>query len=255
MKIIFQEEENGQLCVQVNPVTGRIYGFFYDYPVFESQVSDPNVMIVRVNTTIEEFAQELSNGLFYKSGLFIRPVKFDQISYSYIIGQPFSASVELPEQPQEPEFCQIQLKSEDGTIHDSISLFLTDKTTQFTLFPTNFSSIKSLKLFASTNNYGTCSAQVFAMTQEEIDTVKIQIKSFEQTIPAEQIMNQEALEKVLQQVSGVDFNELTKIIEESNVEDKESLLKLARAQLRIPNMAKQSIFDKLLKFVKGESNE
>lgn len=255
MNVIFEENENGQLCVQVNPNTGRIYGFFYNYPVFESPVPDPNVIVVKVDTTAENFAMQLSNGLFYKSGAFIRPIKFDQLSYSLIIGQPLTFSIELPSAVQEPEFCRVELKTESGTLIDSISTFLTEKVTKMNMFPTNIQNTEPLKLLASTSNFGTCSAQVFVMTQQEIESAKIQIKTFEQAIPAEQIMNQEKMEETIKNITNISIEDITKVIEESDIQDKESFVKLVRTQLRGLDVEKQSVLGKLLKFIKGESND
>ncbi|MEM0369729.1 MAG: hypothetical protein QXE80_03420 [Pyrobaculum sp.] len=255
MSVVFEQNESGQLCVQVNPVSGRIYGFFYDYPVFQSQVPDPNVIIVRVDTTAENFANELAKGLFYKSGVFIRPVKFDRPAYSLIIGQPLNFSIELPEAVAEPEFCRVELKTSGGELIDSLNVFLTDKLSSLSMLPTNIPTVEPLKLFASTSNFGTCSAQVFVMTRQDIESAKIQIATFEKSIPAEEIINQDKMEEVLSKVANVNIEDVAKIIEESAVENKEAFVKLVRAQLRNSNINKQSMLGKLLRFIKGESNE
>lgn len=254
MVVLFEEQPDGELCVQVNPYTGRIYGFYYDYPVIAQEVPDPNVTVVRVDATIEEFAAELDKGLQYKAGKFFRPVRFTQPSYLLLAGSALVGSFVLPEEPPAPEYCAVQLLQDDQVLGRYETLVVT-KEANFEIRPTLPTSAKVLKLVVETNNYGTASAPVAFVTQSEIDKAKIRVEAFGQAIPPEQLLDFGAAQDMVKQLSKIDMQEVLNVLQNSELENKEALIELAKAQLKLPEARKGSLLDKLKKLIKGGQDE
>lgn len=256
MLIIFEENENGKLSVQVNKNTGRIYGFFYDYPVFAYNDIGSNVEIVKLDVTIEEFAKEFDKGLFYKNGYFIRPVRLEQQNYHLFVGSELSAKIILPEVPPEPEFCTAELKNSEGvSLAYTTFTCITDKAT-FSLLPQfEEENLSSLKLLVTTVNYGTASATVLPVTQQQIDKARIRVEAFNRAIPDEEILNTDSMSTTVRELTNINLEDFAKIMEANNDNDTETVLKLMKSQLNLAKKTKDSFLNKMLNFIKGDKNE
>lgn len=96
MVVVYTADENGSLQVHVNPKTGRIYSFS---PANTPLSIEPNdeTQVVKVNASIDEFANEVSNGLFYKDGLFLRGIMPKAATLFDYVGNPNVLQFTLPE--------------------------------------------------------------------------------------------------------------------------------------------------------------
>jgi hypothetical protein len=167
MEPIFTCSETGQLQVLVNPVTGRVYGFAPAGGPIQT-VSDEQTQVVYVDAQAQQFAEQMMQGLFYRSGAFYRSMQPQSMNLLAVVGEPVIVRCQLP-QPI-VERAQAYVYDEQGALLQQAQL-ISDSNGVFE-YHVQLPNVGKYKVVIETEQFGRSSAYVYVQPKVENKVVR-----------------------------------------------------------------------------------